>query len=169
MGQGMKRLAGRRSPRWAFMERFEIPDYDHPERSYLTRWRLVQTPWFGFYLHKMDGPDPRETLHDHPWAFLSVVLRGGYVERRLNPLDMSVAEHHRVRWLNRCRACDAHSIRSLLRTPTWTLVFVGKRVRTWGYLEPIAGSVTWGWTEFDLHRHNQEFIEALASRVDAPR
>lgn len=147
------------------MERFEVPDYDG-DGLYLIRWRIIQTPWGGLYLHRMDGPDPRSTLHDHPWNFLSIVLRGGYVERRLNPVSMQVNEAHRVRRWNRVRASDAHSIRSLLRVPTWTLLFVGKRRRTWGYIEPqhYGTHSAWLWTEFNKHLHAHEFDAALARR-----
>jgi hypothetical protein len=160
----MKPLASNRSARWAFMEKFVVPQYDG-DGNYLTRWRVVQTPWFGLYLHRMDGPDPRPTLHDHPWHFLSIVLRGGYVERRLDPLTMEVDEGHVVRRVNHVHAKDAHSIRRLLRTPTWTLLLVGKRVRTWGYIEPEDG--WWRWTEFDMHRHADEFSAAMARRREA--
>ena len=113
----------------------------------------------------MDAPDSRPTLHDHPWRFLSVVLRGGYTERRLDPRTMEVNEAHRVRWFNRMRTCDYHAIVKLARTPTWTLLFVGPRVRTWGYLEPLpVRRGQWRWTEFDKHPHAREFDAALARR-----
>src|SRR3954452_12681330 len=117
------RLASNRSPRWAFMERFEVPNYDS-DGNYLTRWRIVQTPWFGVFLHRFDGPDPRPTLHDHPWNFVSFVVRGGYTERRLDPADMTVNEHHRVGRVNVMRTHDAHAIVRLWRVPTWTLMLV---------------------------------------------
>lgn len=162
----MKLLANRRSPRWAFMERFEVPNYDD-DTNYLVRIRLVQTPWFGLYLHRFEGPDPRSTLHDHPWPFLSVVLRGGYIERRLDPETMEVDEAHEVRWINRLRTHDAHAIVRLLRVPTWTLMVVGRRVRTWGYLEPAGynpAGPSWRWTPFDRHPHATEFDRALERR-----
>lgn len=145
------------------MDRFEVPQYDG-DGNYLTRWRIVQTPWFGILLHRFDGPDPRLTLHDHPWPFLSFVLRGGYVERRLDPMTMRVDEQRVVRSVNRMRLIDAHAIRRLLRQPTWTLMFVGRRVRTWGYLEPSAYG-KWSWTEFDKHIHAREFDAALERRA----
>lgn len=164
----MKQLASRRSPRWAFMETFKVPQYDGDD-DYLTRLRIVQTPWFGLYLHRFDGPDPRPTLHDHPWPFLSFVLRGGYVERRLNTLTMKVDENHRVRFVNRMPTHGAHAIMRLTRSPTWTLMVVGRRVRTWGYLEPVfdgpgSDPRKWQWTEFDKHLHAREFDAALERR-----
>lgn len=163
------KLAGGRSPRWAFMERFEIPNLDDPSQTYLSRIRIVQTPWFALYLHRMDGPDSRPTLHDHPWNFLSVVLRGGYIERRLDPHTMLVDENHRVRRINRVRTHDAHAIKTLLRVPTWTLMLVGPRCRTWGYLEHRFNLNAWHWTEFNLHRHAGEFDRAMAQRENGIR
>lgn len=164
----MKKLSSGRSPRWAFMEKFEVPQYDG-DGNYLTRWRVIQTPWFAFYVHKFTGPDPRPTLHDHPWNFLSVVLKGGYTEHRMDPLTRDV-NLHEVRRFNFVRANDAHAILHLHRNPTWTLLFVGRRRRTWGYWESVIEEDSgryypvWKWTEFDQHRHNDEFTAALARR-----
>lgn len=170
MAEPMKQrqLASGRSPRWAFMERFEVPQYDG-DGLYLTRWRLIQTPMFGIYLHRFTGPDPRPTLHDHPWKFLSIVLRGGYTERRLDQTTLEVDEQHHVRRVNYMPPGGAHAIMSLDRNPTWTLMFVGKRRRTWGYLERSEFAFpslrnAWIWTEFDKHRHGDEFVAALERR-----
>ena len=129
----------------------------------------MQTPWFSLFLHRMDGPDSRPTLHDHPWNFLSVVLRGGYIERRLDPATMEVREGHTVRHVNHMRTHDAHAIVSLLRWPTWTLLLVGARRRTWGYWErnPYGIDGEWTWTEFDKHSHNDLFDAAMAARRGA--
>lgn len=158
-----RKLASGRSARWAFMERFEVPNYDD-DGTYLTRWRIIQTPLCALYLHRLSGPDPRTTLHDHPWNFLSVVLRGGYIERRLDPSTTEVDEQHRVRWFNRVRANDAHAIVTLKRTPTWTLLLVGRRRRTWGYWELDEDPGFWRWTEFNRHPHAYEFDAAMRRR-----
>lgn len=161
---GRRQKLSDKPPAFAFMKRFEIPTFDD-DGLYLTRWRIVQTPWFSLYLHRFDAPDSRPTLHDHPWTFVSLMLRGGYMERRLNPHTMQVDEAHRVRWINRVRASDAHAIMTLARVPSWSLLLVGPRVRTWGYWEPVdveAGE--WRWTEFDKHPHAHEFDAAMARR-----
>lgn len=149
------------SKNWAFMQTFVVPHFDSND-DYLRRLRLVQTPWFGVYLHRIGTPDSRPTLHDHPWNFTSLVLRGGYVETRLNPHTQGTQEK-RVTFFNRMRTHDAHAITALLRVPTWTLVFVGRRARTWGYLEPYWPT-GWVWTPFNEHPHDHEFQEALARR-----
>lgn len=173
-----RKLAQGRSSRWAFLDKFEVPEYDGVG-TYLTRYRLIRTPWFGIYLHRFTGPDPRPTLHDHPWTFRSLVLRGGYVERRLHPITLEVNEHHVVKRYNKVRAQDAHSILKLLRIPTWTFMLTGKDVRQWGYMEPIwlypeshdpmndptpANAKVWKWTPFYAHLHAVEFDTAIARR-----
>jgi len=153
---------------WSIGSRFDIPNFDDPEELYLTRWRIVQTPWFGVYLHRMLGPDSRPTIHDHPWSFTSIVLRGGYVERRLDPITREIPLR-KVRWVNRMRTHDAHAIMRLLRVPTWTLVFVGKRRRTWGYLEEaslLLPESTVTWTAFDKHDYDFLFRDALRRRKE---
>lgn len=155
-----------RAPRWAFMDKFEIPDLDDPTRNYLTRWRLVQTPWIALYLHRFDGPDSRPILHDHPWPFLSIVLRGGYTEHRMGG-DQVV----RTRLVTRASYMPvwaAHFIERLHREPTWTLVVVGRRQRRWGYWEPIRHAI-WRWTAFDEHEYDTEFGAALDARAKAVR
>lgn len=155
------------------MERFVVPDYSDdgdPNRNYLSRLRIIQTPWFGVYLHRFDTPDPRPTLHDHPWNFVSLVLRGGYIEvtSYCSPDDTATVANHcerkryRTGQVNRKRAEDIHTITYLRRTPTWTLMFVGKRRREWGYVEPDGT-----WTRFDLHSNAAEFDAAMARRRES--
>jgi len=175
------KLASGRSPDWAFMERFAVPDYD-TDADYLVRWRLIQTPWGGIYLHKFMLPDPRATLHDHPWPFVAFVLRGGYDEWRRDSHDPGGLGDYRVfvdgrreilpvlyaypRWVGRGRRWNLmpldslHWISKLHRVPTWTLVFVGRRRRVWGYLDRDGT-----WTDFLTHPHNDAFKAAMARRA----
>jgi hypothetical protein len=167
------KLASGRSPNWAIWEKFTIPNYSTPdaEDDYLVRWRIIQTPWFGIYLHRIETPDPRPTLHDHPWPFLAVVLRGGYDEMRRDTHDISgdwrgagndiarYANPHVVRRVNLMRLDHLHWISRLHRTPTWTLVFVGRRSRIWGYLDRDGT-----WTDFLTHPHNREFQAVMEKR-----
>lgn len=140
------------------METFRVPSFDEPEVDYLVRLRIVQTPWFAVYLHRIGTPDSRPTLHDHPWNFAAFVLRGGYDECR----DYS-GGRHRIRRLNVKHAEDFHWIDRLHRTPTWTLLLVGRRRREWGYLDPDGS-----WTHFTQHPHAQEFDAAMAARSTPP-
>lgn len=143
------------SVRWAFMETFRVPSFDDPKVDYLCRLRIVQTPWFGLYLHRIGTPDSRPTLHDHPWNFVSIVLRGGYRERRA----YDGVDHH-IRWVNIKRAEGLHWIDSLDRNPTWTLVLVGRRRREWGYVDADGN-----WSHYCKHPHAYEFDRAMAARA----
>lgn len=179
MGTGSAADEGRRAvPRaWAFMERVDAPDYDEPHENYMTRWRVISVPWFGLYIHRLSKPDPRPTLHDHPWPFLSLVLRGGYTEdlgtraggagpSRAGGTDAPspVTGRRQRAWrrgsIHRMRKTDAHTITRLHRSPTWTLVLVGRRhpEPSWGYWD------TNGWTRWDQHPHAADFAAAEATR-----
>jgi len=171
---GRRRLptaASGKHAEWAFMKRFEVPSFDEPDVNYMTRLRVIQTPWFGIYLHRFDRPDSRPTLHDHPWPFASFVIGGaGYVERvGLNKT------RRRVRWANFKRATDLHYIEELLSPVVWTLVVVGRRRRAWGYADGLERGtgvdysqvVSYCWTRFDEHDHAHEFDAAMAARKAA--
>lgn len=130
--------ASNRSPRWAFMQTLRIPSQRDPESDYLVRLRLIQTPVFGIYLHRIYEPDGNRALHDHPWNFVSIILRGHYAEIR----DWS-GRSHVVKWINRKKATDFHQIVWMSRTPVWTLMLVGKRQREWGFQFRDGSWVPW--------------------------
>lgn len=113
-------------------EQFALVRY-RDRLTYLTRFWLVDTPLGGIALHRMTAPDARDVLHDHPFGFVSFVVRGGYIEDRLNTRTMRV-ETRIVDKVNRVRPFDAHTITHLLRVPTWTLLLVGRPVKRWGFL-----------------------------------
>ena len=124
-----KNLTAVNGKRFSFFERFDIPDRSNPANTYLRRWYLVSTPWFGIYMHAIFLPDRDPWMHDHPWSFVSIVLKGGYLEG----LGNGVRHRWRAGSIHRLRHVDAHAIRSLDRTPTWTLILRGPRRRDWGY------------------------------------
>ena len=148
-----RRLAsGKKSTDWVFFEkRFEVPDYDNPTGGpSRTRWRILHTPFFGVYLHKWDLPDPRPTLHNHPWNFLSLILKGGYTQKTLDGVD-------RVRWFNFVGRKNFHAVTDV-KKGTLSLMIVGKTHQDWGYQTEN------GYVEFDKHPHSQEFALALKKR-----
>lgn len=141
----MKVVAGRRSPRWALMQRFEIPDRHDPSKVYLRRLRVFQTPLLSVYVHWIFLPDTDRHPHDHPWRFASLILRGGYVEEaHTTPLRTGVAGTLRrwERWtLHRMPLEWAHKIASV-DPGTVTLVIVGRRRKQWGFWTQ-QGWVAW--------------------------
>lgn len=117
--------------RWAFFEGFDIGADGDP---YLDRLRIIQTPWFGVYLHKIHRADTDPDPHDHPWWFASIVLSGGYTEL-VHPGKRG-SDHFirfRPRWsLRMMRRSAAHRIIDIYGS-LWTLVITGPRRSDWGF------------------------------------
>jgi hypothetical protein len=121
-----------RKRRWAFNSRFLI---GKPGNPMMERWRLIQTPLFGVYVHFIYREDLDPVPHDHPWRFWSLVLRGGYVEEFSADVRVHQVSESRERLAGSVhafplRAC--HRIVSV-RPRTVTLVLVGRKLRTWGF------------------------------------
>jgi hypothetical protein len=57
--------------------------YEHLA-GYMNRWWLIKPSWktlgFGVRVHQILRSDHDRDLHGHPWASLSIILDGGYVE-----------------------------------------------------------------------------------------
>lgn len=118
---------------------------------YLDRWGIEHKRLGGIFVHRMQAPDPGEDLHDHPWWFASLILKGSYVEERAEtreaPLYARIAEAFdglgettrgvRVRrgWLSvrSMRLDEAHRIIELSGRTVWTLVVHGPTRRRWGF------------------------------------
>jgi hypothetical protein len=127
------------------MNGFQVRKADSP---YLDRLRLVQTPLFGVFLHRIHLPDLDHDPHDHPWAFWSLILSGGYVEQvwaGKNPgwrHDVHSLRFHRRRGsLHKMPVNRAHKITEV-EGELWTLVITGRRCRNWGFWT-MDGPVPW--------------------------
>lgn len=135
---------GKQSPRWAVWNRFLIPCQNGEQ--YLARLRLVDTPWFGIYLHDIYEPDDGRDPHNHPYAFISVILRGWYDER-VHPepaghRNMSSLKFRKRFSVHRMDKKAAHQIiRCAPRLKT--LIIRGKRSPDgWGFYT-MSGYVPW--------------------------
>lgn len=49
--------------------------------TYLIRYYVIQSRWFNFFIHQFLRSD-RDDMHDHPWDFVTYLVRGGYREQR---------------------------------------------------------------------------------------
>lgn len=121
--------------------RFDIvKEHDGENVLYLRRFRLLYTKWFGIYLHHIAMPDQDRHLHDHPWDFGVIVLKGGYLEEIPNAIDYKWREGtgttmvHKRRMLTfrTQKAEQLHRIREV-KPGTWTLFFRGPKKRHWGF------------------------------------
>ena len=95
---------------------------------HFKRWALIESRWASIYLHKICESDQDRHCHTHPWNFISLILSGGYFEE----VPSGAFKLFSSWTLNIKRAEDFHKI-TLVKKPTWTLVFAGKRRHEWGY------------------------------------
>lgn len=113
---------------------------------YLRRWWLIpRNRWCNVYLHEFLRDDDDRALHDHPWAWCSLMLRGIYAEHTAGPDGTQDVRHrcagsvsvHGPRFAHRLTLPDWRSCR--------TIFITGPAVRTWGFRCPHA----WvPWREF---------------------
>lgn len=50
------------------------------ESLYLRRYYIVKSKYFNIFLHNIQRSDDDPDPHDHPWSFLSLILKGGYTD-----------------------------------------------------------------------------------------
>lgn len=115
----------------------QIRDIDEPDSVYLSRLMLVRTRWFGVYLHVIRRPDWARCEHDHPWSFLTIILRGGYEEETGGRSFV-----RRPGYVGYRPRGFEHRITRLLRGPAITLVFRGRNHEEWGF-RTTKGLISW--------------------------
>lgn len=134
---------------------FPMEEINGGERcpTYMFRWTLLRVFGWAAYLHKFVADDWSRDLHDHPKRFISIGLKGGYVEHR--PCTLCGPEHYcgrdvarvyRAPWIRTFPATHVHRLSGPTpEHPCWTLVIVGRPVREWGFWS--AGRWTL-WTKY---------------------
>lgn len=109
-----------------------------PDRPYLhRRYILPRNPWINVYIHRFLRDDDDRALHDHPWASVSLLVRGRYVEE-----TVAGRQEYRVGSIIFRSATYSHRVELPDGKPCWTLFITGRRVREWGFHCP-RGWVHW--------------------------
>lgn len=116
-----------------------------PECPYINLW-MVDFGLFALRLHKWSGSDDDRYLHDHPWWFLTFMLKGSYVDVSKAGNDTLTAGSIRFRWVN-----HAHTVK-LVKKPTWTFLITGKPLRRWGFW--VGGKLLRRDTYFSRYGHH---------------
>lgn len=127
-------------------------DLIHDGATFLRRRGFDLRRFGGVVVHHIDGPDPGMDLHDHPWSFVTIILRGGYIEEAAHTMVLKLAAEHGYgvdvtvrrwrRWsIHRMPLTVAHRIIHADQD-TLTLMLRWRKVRTWGFYTP-AGWVSW--------------------------
>jgi hypothetical protein len=94
-----------------------------------TRFQLIKTKWFNVYLHKLIAPNWHPHCHDHPWSFVALLLRSGYLEQ----VGEKVFRRRIGSFLYR-PATFVHNVITPFGT-SWSLIFTTGKQRDWGFVE----------------------------------
>jgi len=114
-----------------------IDDQPYLERYYLFLKDRDNFP-FNIFLHKFLKSDI-DDLHDHPWPYFTLILRGGYWEwvPQFNAEGRKVGEIAKWRAPGHFRFCSAETYHRIELDPgitAWTLFIPGPKKRDWGFL-----------------------------------
>lgn len=103
---------------------------------YLSRLNLIATPWFSVKLHWIHRPDPDRDLHDHPWLFVALVLRGSYWEYESKDPANTPGKLRLIKWFNFKNTKTGHRISQTVGN-VLTLVVTGPkdREKDWGFYD----------------------------------
>lgn len=104
----------------------------HSDEPYLTRYYLFLKDRdnfpFNIFLHNFHKGD-LDDLHDHPWPWCSVILKGGYWEHTPTGRFWRGAGSIKI-----ARSTDFHRIELDPDTDVWTLFIPGIKCRDWGFM-----------------------------------
>jgi hypothetical protein len=153
-----------------------IPDRQTGE-DYMHRYYLFlkDRKWFpfNFTLHKIVRSDD-PIMHDHPWGYLTIVLKGGYWEHTpiFNSEGKMFAEFQTWRGpgsIIKRKAGEYHWLELDGSVgPATTLFFMGKQQREWGFLvQTKKGLHRWiKWTDYlsDWKPYHAKYVAKAASK-----
>jgi hypothetical protein len=130
---------------------------------YLTRWRL----WGGktdgrcrVFLHHFHRGDEDEVPHNHPWAYWSLILWGGYFEATPCRLGREILIWFGpLSFLSRA-ASWAHRVVLPPGRKCWTLVWTGKKTQSWGFL------CKQGWRHWKEHERATQLTGTGCGEID---
>jgi hypothetical protein len=94
-----------------------------------TRYSLIKTRWGNLYLHQLNAPDWHPTCHSHPWSFITLLIKGGYLEQ-VGAKNF----HRRVGTILYRPAEFAHNVITPYGT-SWSLVVTSPKKREWGFTD----------------------------------
>ena len=128
-------------------------------RPYLVRYFLLTSKYFCVYIHQFISSDLAE-YHDHPFDFVSYIIRGHYSEKSLCPQkgSITIKQIKQGSWNFRSKN-HAH----IVSTPgptlcledknkaTTTLVFRGPYRQNWGFWVQEYNTGPYKWVYFERY------------------
>jgi hypothetical protein len=124
------------------------PDFvvgaDSPGGAYLLRWWLIpRNRLLNAYLHHFLRDDDDRALHDHPWAWCSILLEGAYIEHTIDRGGIHRRQLRTAPSIKFSLPSRPHRVELLpvvseygeeaWRQPCMTLFLTGPVVRMWGF------------------------------------
>lgn len=97
-----------------------------PNNPYCIRW-VLNLGFIAFRLHKWLCSDDLRHKHDHPYHFITCVLRGQYTDVTNDGEELMTPGTIRFR-----KAEHTHSVK-VDKAPCWTIVISGMFFRQWGF------------------------------------
>jgi hypothetical protein len=92
-----------------------------------TRYALFKSSWLNVYLHQLSAPNWHPQCHDHPWSFLAILLKKGYLEQ------VGEKKFRRFPGMILWRPAEfRHNVITPYGT-SWSLIFTGPKSREWGF------------------------------------
>lgn len=114
--------------------------------GYMERYWLLRPRWWlpiSIRIHHILRSDDDLHLHDHPWPWASLILRGSYIEveptrARFVKKKLPLA-HYRPTGSFRVRRARAQHRLIVRRGATvWSLFIMGPRIQKWGFYTPLG-------------------------------
>ena len=122
-----------------------------PGCQYLERW-IADFRLFSLRIHRWHGSDDQRHYHDHEWSFLTIVLRGAY-------LDISPAGEQLMKAGTFAFRKAEHKHKVLLvKKPTWTFLITGPKTRGFGF-----------WVNGVFRKRNRYFFDHKHHPCDPPK
>ena len=129
-----------------------VDNQPYLERYYVFLRDRERFP-FNVFVHKFLKSDT-EDVHDHPWPYATLILRGGYNEYTPNfENGKMVSETKHWRGPGHFRICSSNSYHRIELSPgvtAWTLFMPGPHKREWGFLVGKDPNKDW--------EHNESYL-----------
>ncbi|OUL25856.1 hypothetical protein BV378_14060 [Nostoc sp. RF31YmG] len=117
---------------------------DNADGAYLLRWWLIpRNRALNVYLHCFLRSDDDRALHDHPWAWCSLLLKGSYVEHTIRAGGIHSRRVRQSGGLRCALPSTAHRVEILPGEGAWTIFITGPRMRLWGFHCPEQGWINY--------------------------
>lgn len=103
---------------------------------HFQRWAVFETSLVSLYIHKILKEDKDLHQHNHPWNFVSIILKGCYLVSELFAEDYShlYLRHKSFGSVTKMTYDDFHKIVKIEKGPVWSLLLAYGKRKSWGYL-----------------------------------